>query len=363
MKIVYLAPNIPVPGSHGGSTHVTSVKHALEKTHEVLLVARRGSTERGALAVGFGLAPGLKHLMPAYYLPKIAAEIRRFAPDVIYERYSAFGLGVMLGRWLSVPSVLMTLDRDASPVSFYGSDAIVATSDSFVHKRFRDKLTLVRWGVDPERFAGASGDEVRARLAPNGERLVVYTGSCASWHGLDRLVDVAEGWSGPPTVFVIVGDGEDRARVERLARERGVVSRFAFEGRVAHDAIAPYIAAADACIAPYAPARHEIFRKHGMDRDPIKVFEYMALGKPTVTIDTERMRTLFEADEEAVLYAPDDARALTKALVDLFADPARAARIGEAGARLVRAKYTWDRHAAELTEVFERVVRARRQRR
>jgi len=359
LRILYLAPNIPVPGAHGGSTHVTSVYRALRRRDEVLLLARRGSTEPGVLAVGEGLAPVLKHLAPAYYLARIAGSVRRFRPEVIYERYSAFGLGVALGRLLGVPSVLMTLDRDASPISFRGSDRIVATSEAFIPQPYRSKLRLVHWGVDVDKLAGARGDEVRARVAPRGERVVVYTGSCARWHGLDVLVDVAARWSGRPVVFLVVGDGEDLGRVRRLASQAEVAHRFVFTGRVEHDDIGSYLAAADICVAPYAPARHPIFRRHGMDRDPIKVLEYMALEKPCVTIDTPRMRALFRGGEEAVFYPAEDAATLERELRALLADPQRSARIALAGAELVRRRYTWDRHADELRAVFEEAIRER----
>jgi glycosyltransferase involved in cell wall biosynthesis len=360
MRILYLAPNIPVPGAHGGSTHVSSVHRALKRRNDVLLVARRGSTEPGALAIGFGLAPVLQHLVVVWYLARIARAVRRFSPQVIYERYSAFGLGVALGRLLDVPSVLMTLDRDASPISFAGSARIVATSSSFIPPRWLAKYREVRWGVDVERFAGGSGDEVRAALAPRGEQLVMYTGSCAHWHGLDVLVEVASRWRGPPVRFVIVGAGEDLERVRRLAQRRGVLERMAFVGRVPHDAIASYLAAADVCVAPYAPSRHPIFREHGMDRDPIKVLEYMALAKPCVTIDTPRMRALFRADEEALLYRPEDADGLASAVSSLLADPERAARIGRAGAELVRRRHTWDQHAEALESIFAEAISERR---
>lgn len=356
MRVLYLAPNIPVPGSHGGSAHVTGVYRALAKRHEVLVVARRTSTDPTVLAVGEGLAPVVKHLMPLYYLPRVLSRVRAFAPDVIYERYSAFGLGGLLGALLSVPTVLMTLDRDASPLSFRYAARIVATSDSFIPEAFRHKVRLVRWGVDVASLEGADGTAIRREVAPNGEAVVVYTGSFAHWHGLDTLVEVAAAWAGPPVVFVLVGDGEDLPRVQKLAEDRGVGRRVRFVGRVPHDGIGPYIAAGDVCIAPYAPERHPIFRKHGMDRDPIKVLEYMALGKPTVTIDTPRMRTLFRAGEEAVLYPPDDAAGLRRELEALLSDPARSARVGAAGEALVRAKYGWDRHAEELTAIFREAL-------
>ena len=363
MRILYLAPNIPVPGTHGGSTHVSSVYRALQRRgHDVLLLARSSSTEPGVLAIGTDIFPVYKHLVPAYYFARALGAVRRFAPDVIYERYSAFGLGVAFGRALGIPSVLMTLDRDASPVSFRFSDRIVATSDEFIPPRYRHKLREVRWGVDVEGLSAEGEGEVRRRLAPAGERIVLYTGSFHRWHGVDALVEVARRWDGPPLCIALVGDGPDRPRVETLAqripeRGGGGRARVVFAGRVPHAEIGAYIAAAEVCVAPYAPARHPIFRVHGMNRDPIKVLEYMALGKPAVTIDTPRMRSLFQAGEEVLLYPPEDAAALAAVLREALADPARAARVGEAGAALVRRRYTWGHHAEELEAVFQEVLR------
>jgi glycosyltransferase involved in cell wall biosynthesis len=197
---------------------------------------------------------------------------------------------------------------------------------------------------------------VRRRIAPKGEKIVVYTGSCLDWHGIDVFADVAARWKGPEILFVVVGDGPARPRLEKLASERGVSHRFAFVGKVSHEEVGPHIAAADACIAPYAPSRHPIFRKYGMTRDPIKVLEYMALAKPTLTIDTPRMRELFHDGEDAILYPAEDAEGLRGALEELFSEPARAARIAEAGRQLVLREHTWDRHAEELGAIFQEVV-------
>ena len=96
-----------------------------------------------------------------------------------------------------------------------------------------------------------------------------------------------------------------------------------------------------------------------MNRDPIKVLEYMAAGKPAVTIDTPRMRALFRPDEEAILYPPEDSAALAATLSSLLADPIRARKVGEAGAALVRERFSWDRHARELEAIFEEALRER----
>src|SRR5262249_23227079 len=156
------------------------------------------------------------------------------------------------------------------------------------------------------------------------------------------VIEVARAWRGPPVRFVLIGDGEDLARVRRLARSQGVSDRVAFLGKVPHRAIPPFVAAADVCIAPYAPARHPIFRRYGMNQDPLKVLEYMAAGRPTVTVDTPRMRALFRDGEEALLYPPEDAVRFREALERLLSEPRLAARIAQGGKRLVERRFGWD---------------------
>jgi glycosyltransferase involved in cell wall biosynthesis len=154
-----------------------------------------------------------------------------------------------------------------------------------------------------------------------------------------------------------VGDGQDKRNVERAAEAAGVENRVRFAGRVAHDEIGAYIEAADVCIAPYAPSKHPIFRVHGMNRDPIKVLEYMALEKVAITIDTPRMRELFCAGSDVLLYPAEDHDTLRKILLDVLEDRELCQRVAKAGGALVRSRYTWAHHANELEAVFSEALR------
>ncbi len=357
MRIAYLAPNIPVPGTHGGSTHVTHVYRELSKKHDVLLYCRSGSKEPNVLARGYAMHPVLQEALLPFSFARTISAMKRFAPDVIYERYSAHGLGPLLGQALGIPCVLMTLDRDASNLSFRKSDRIVATSAEFIPEEYRNKLRIVHWGVDIDHLAGQSPDPVRAKYAPNGQRIVMYTGSFPDWHGADILVSVAKEWSGPDVVFLLVGNGKDKRRIERMVAAEGLSERVRFAGQVPHEEIGAYIEAADVCVAPYAPSKHPIFRIHGMNRDPLKVLEYMALEKLAVTIDTPRMRELFAASEEVLLYPAEDPGALRQLLHRAFEDRELCQRVAKAGGALVKSRYTWAHHAEELEAVFSEVLR------
>src|SRR5439155_6451646 len=74
--------------------------------------------------------------------------------------------------------------------------------------------------------------------------------------------------------LLLVGEGPDRAAVATRCERRGV--RAAFTGAVPHDAVARFLARADACVASLtADPSLDYF-------SPLKALEYMACGRPTV---------------------------------------------------------------------------------
>jgi len=134
MRILYVAQNIPVPGTRGGSTHVTEVTRALRKDHDVMVLAQRGSTGAQVVGLGVGDPPGfLRHAIAPLLFPAAYRHARRFRPDLIYERYSSFGLGVLLGRALRVPVVSMILDEKAVGLTLAGAQALVTTEKDMMN--------------------------------------------------------------------------------------------------------------------------------------------------------------------------------------------------------------------------------------
>jgi glycosyltransferase involved in cell wall biosynthesis len=89
---------------------------------------------------------------------------------------------------------------------------------------------------------------------------------------------------------------------------------------------------------------------------PLKLFEYLAAGRPIVASDLPAFREVI-GDEQAVLVAPDDPGALAAALTALRDDYARRVRMGEAAFALASA-YTWDARAAHIETLCREVVGA-----
>lgn len=365
MRLLVVAPNIPLPGVHGGSTHVTELVRALRRRHEVAVIARRGSSGPGVEPIGFGSIPRvLDFAYIALHYPAALRIARAFRPDAIYERFSARGLGVLLGKALGVPVVSMVLDTDVSKLTLRGAARLITTAPQLVPSEYHHKLVRVHWGANTELFRpDVDGSAVRARLGFGAKDFVFgYTGAFYPWHGLDVLVAAVKKLDDEPRAanfrFLLVGDGATRAEIEALIDREGVRHRFVSAGRVPYVEVPSYIAACDACLAAYDPSRHPKLKKHGMFFDPLKVFEYLASEKPTIVLDSQNMREIL-GTESALLVEPGNAGALAGALLALAGDPERARAMAEHGRRLVTERYSWQAHGDELGRIFEELVGAR----
>ena len=127
---------------------------------------------------------------------------------------------------------------------------------------------------------------------------------------------------------------------------------FIFTGRVPYEEVPSILAAADVCVAPFDPDLHPLSRRRGFALDPLKVFEYLALGKPTITIRAENIEALFTDGEHLRLVTPGDAQDLADAIVWMMDHPAEAAAEAAKGRERVLSHHTWEAHAAHLASLF-----------
>ncbi len=355
MRILVVATEILLPDRHGGSTHVTELVGHLREHGPTLLLARRGSTGEGLAAVGRPM-PRLSMLRQASALanvPSALAAARAFAPDVIYERCTSYGLGAVIGRRLGIPLLTMILDQRYSWLSLLAARRLVATRLDLVPPRVRDKAVQVSWGANAERFdASLPAGPPRAEHGL-GERFVVgYSGSFKPWHGVDVLVEAAAKLRSRDVRYLLVGDGPLRASLIERTEALGLRDRFVFTGSVPYDEVPRILAAADVCVAPFVPERHGPSRTKGFILDPLKVFEYLAQRKPTVTIRAPNIEALFDDGEHLRMVTPGDPQALAEAIAQAMDDPDASQATAAAGHDRVLQRHTWRAHATQLVELF-----------
>jgi glycosyltransferase involved in cell wall biosynthesis len=142
----------------------------------------------------------------------------------------------------------------------------------------------------------------------------------------------------------------DLARVKARAAALGLETRVTFTGLV-EPAQVPERLRAAAILALPNPA--SAISTHFTS--PLKLFEYMAAGRPIVASDLPAIREVLRDDIDALLVPPGDAAALADAIRRLLDDPALAARLAASALDGVR-EYGWDRRAARLESLLTEVT-------
>ncbi len=188
---------------------------------------------------------------------------------------------------------------------------------------------------------------LRERLGlPIEKKIVCYCGNTYRGRGLEILVRAAAQM--PEIEFLIVGGSErDNALWREMERQEGSAN-FRIEGFVRQQEVASYLLASDILVMPYS-SRVTIRdgTEAGKFTSPLKLFEYMAAGKPIVATGVPSVLEILRPGENSVVTPPDNAVEFIRALELVLADPELCARISE-GARSDAAEYTWEKRVESI---------------
>jgi glycosyltransferase involved in cell wall biosynthesis len=170
-------------------------------------------------------------------------------------------------------------------------------------------------------------------------RRVVFAGRVVTPKGIGVLVRAARRVDGE---FVICGDGWQLEAMRRLARRLCVQERVRFTGWLAAQDLARELAQASVVAMP--SLWPEPFGLVGI--------EAHAAGRPVVASATGGVADWLQDGISGLSVTPGDEQALAAALNELLADPARQAAMGEAGRKLVAARYTPKHHVDALMRAY-----------
>ena len=151
----------------------------------------------------------------------------------------------------------------------------------------------------------------------------------------------------PTARLVLVGDGDDRARLTRLAGDLGIRPSICFVGAVLHERIGDYTSAADLFLFPSTS-----------ETQGLAALEAMAAGLPVVAVASEAARDLL-ADDPAGVLCPEAPDAFAGSVLALWAAPERRLAMAEA-ARRVAARYAPEVGAAKLLGLYQDLCHAGR---
>ena len=312
--------------------------------------ALRGGWRAGRVDVVFVTSPPLFTVVPALLLAwlrgaRLVLDLRDLWPD---ELVTYGGMGE---RSLPV-RLLRLLERRAYRSAACVLGTTTAILDTAVERGVAPgKTFFVPNGADLELFRPLPPDNEVARGYPFGDRFVVmYSGLFGIKHSLEVLLEAAALLrEHRDIVFFLLGDGARREALKARAEEMGLTNVI-FGGERPVEEVPPLVARADVC---FAAVRPEPYPKKVIS---VKVFEYLACERPVVGALSGESARVLEESGGGIVVAPGDARATAEAVLALYRDPARRARMGRQGRRYVEenySRYAWaarlERRLAELT--------------
>jgi glycosyltransferase involved in cell wall biosynthesis len=220
------------------------------------------------------------------------------------------------------------------------------------YPEYANKFVTVNNGVNTKLFHPLPVDkdvsELRARLGfDESDDIIAYVGNLSPWQGVEYLVKSAPAVleKNPSVRFMIVGKGPTYALCQKLAGELKVIDKFCFVGQAPYTSLAHYINVADVCVAPYT---------RGIPNCPIKLYEYLACGKPVVCSDIPGIDNLRNTGI-INLVEPCNPEALAAALLRVLSDMDARLAQKERGPMFI-SEYTWAHTAEKVAAVCEGAV-------
>ncbi len=298
---------------------------------------------------------------------KLEQAIREFHPDAIYDRYNTYSTAaVTAAKSHRIPAILevnapLALERkqiEYLPLKFprlarwFERRIFMAASHVLVVsaplKRYMesdlhvpsDHITVLPNGADPVAFAPDDeiGHAVRVQLGLAGKFVIGFVGNARPWHGLELLVEALESVakSIPHAHLLIVGGGSSLEYIKGLVAKRGLDGSVTITGEVSHMEVKRYVAAMDIAASPRAT----------FYASPLKILEYMSMGKAVVAPDMENIRELVVNGESALLFTPEDTASMAACLALLANDADLRRRLGQSARNMVISRRNWAANAA-----------------
>ena len=203
---------------------------------------------------------------------------------------------------------------------------------------------------NPDKKNGILGKE----YAQN--KIVIYEGAVSRKRGLDKfllaLPKVRE--TVLDVKFLVVGKlfdtGDFEKWIDDYLKKQKLNANFEMIGQKPHEEVVNYINISNVGIILFQPTHY-----NNLIGLPLKLFEYMACGKPVVASNFPEIRKVVKEADCGILVDPTDVDEIANAILYLLEHQKEAKRMGENGRRAVEERYNWDKMEEKLLKLYRRL--------
>jgi len=302
-------------------------------------------------------------------MPLLASKLMGKRTDLLYERYSLFNFtGVLMAKAFRKPIALevnspfaLEQQRDKQIRAFgfaQWTERVIcnlATKVIVVSTPLRD--IMIQQGIKPEKVVvmpngvrtemfktGDAPEGFRDSLGLQGKTVIGFVGWFRKWHGLEMLVDAFRNadLKARNAALLLIGDGPAMADLRHMVEQYGLEKEVIFAGPVPHADVPRYLDLVDIAVQP---AANEYCC-------PMKILEYMALGKAIVAPRQANVFDVLKPDEAAFFDAGDE-RDFGRAMGELVANSDSRSRLGRAGSSALKDRgYSWTMNGQRVIEAL-----------
>lgn len=376
----FIVSDVLLNGADAQTIHIIELLQNMAKTNKVICFVPKPKKILYKLKE-ISYIPVINKLIPfsisyqiALFFYLISHCIKR-RPDWIYERQSGFSFSPLIISWfLKIPYFtevngllidesriigtskwIISIKKVNERLSYAQAKKIIAVTQGvkegikLLYNIPDDKIVVVENGANIELFKQKDQKEAKEKLNLDQKcNYICFIGNLAPWQGVEYLIQ-----SAPLVIneilnvkFLIIGDGLMKKNLMELAEKTGVFNKFIFTGTVPYEEVTNYINASDICVAPFIRSRNE---KIGLS--PLKLYEYMACGKPVVASNILGVGDILEHEKTGISVKSEDPQELGNAIVKLLKDEKLRNEMGLNGRKYVSKNHSWDGVAKKITSI------------
>lgn len=316
-------------------------------------------------------------MMELFYNPLAVFRLRRAVvregADFIYERFAFFNFaGALLANWMNIPLVVevnelsgykrvraqcfVGIARRIEKFVFNRASLIITVSD-FLNEKIKKivgsgkRIVTIPNGA-PQKWLDEEPSKketkrLRRQYGLSGKKVVCFMGGLVRWHNFDLLLEAVKSLQEdvPEAVLVILGDGPMKRHILAKVYELGIKNdSVLLVGAVSHNKIPEYLSLADVAVIP----------ETNNFRSPIKIFEYMALGKPVVAPRMPSIEMIIEDGKDGLLFEPGDPSSFKAMLLQLLSFPVQQQAIGRLAQQKIAHNFTWEANAHRIISLINK---------
>jgi len=300
-----------------------------------------------------------------YYCTKIK-------PDVIYTRHGGLPFSqLIIYKIFTIPYIVeinglameemklsntsklnVCIAKISEKLNYKHAKKIVVVTQAIkeaIKKKYNipdEKIVVIENGTNTNLFRPIDQKKGRKGLnLDNNYNHIGFSGSFAPWHGLEDLIR-----SAPlilkeveNTKFILVGDGPMKQQIIQMVNDLNLTNNFIFINRVPYEEVPKYVNIFDVGV---------ILKKKDIPGSPLKLWEYMACGKPVIATNTQDFKALEEYNA-GVLVDPEKTEEVADAIITLLKNKKLREEMGKNGRTYVVENRSWEAVAREVEKVMK----------